>query len=834
MTSKNRDLGAMLTGVDELPVRYLPGQANSPLNYYVWRLLIASLLSFIPFVLLQYLPLGNAPWRIWLTAALGGAVCYHTVRFLMVKIKGRLFWLIWLGLALTAILISGNSELGFILAIAMSAVFLVFRQYKPYRHLTSRRRAGIFFIGLGALALLSFGWNLPVHEGSSWLGGLGINLLRFEVGFLRLFWIFSLLNLFLRMRLHFLRLQPKLMVSGLFIALVPMLIVVLLALISGWSILGESRVARGKAIFEEWATVVDRGASGETLHFDNHFAWKGSSPCQGNSYPEWLCGFVDLLEGKIPSTAPVVPQDDSDDDSDSRRLSLVLDGNSAGDTNLMPEVWAPADTTAYFQIGSELWLIRIRQGTGSRGSVRGFQVDEAAMTHLSEMLGAEAFISRNAEDLMLTDFDDSMTMAVIQDSLRQNLSVSGTLTAMAADSGGVFLRKRLPLGGSIPRLIYMGSDRFVTDNAWFKLTLTPACLMRQFDIRQNDFNQVILIMLLILAGLLLLVLLASMILGVRITTGITSAVKTLNRMTKQIAGGDLSSYVEIPSEDELGDLAHSFNEMTVAVKIGQREAVTRERLERELATAREIQERLLPHRAPELPGFEITGLSIPSRQVGGDYFDFLELPGDRLGIAIGDVSGKGIPAALLMSNLQASLQGQVIHPSSVAETVGRVNDLLVRSTDDHMFATFFYCLLDSGSGRLAMTNAGHNPPIHCRANGSMRMLDTGGLLLGMLPGQNYQQEMVQMEPGDVIVLYTDGITEAEGPLVVNDPATTDTDPESPEPEMFGEERLFNVIRGNLTLSADGIKEAILKAMGDFTRGEPQSDDITIVVIKRLR
>ncbi len=281
-----------------------------------------------------------------------------------------------------------------------------------------------------------------------------------------------------------------------------------------------------------------------------------------------------------------------------------------------------------------------------------------------------------------------------------------------------------------------------------------------------------------------------------------TAVHTLHRGTKALTAGQLDTVIDIPNEDELGDLAQSFNEMTKAIRQGREDALANERLTRELETARGIQERLLPAGEPELAGFEVTGASIPSREIGGDYFDFLIQGEDNLGVAIGDVSGKGMPAALLMSNLQASLHGQVLHPSTVAEVVGRVNDLIVLSTDPHMFATFFYGLLDVRRATLTCTNAGHNPPLLLRADGSLDELTTGGLLLGMLGEQAYKQDTVQLAPGEVIVLYTDGITEAVGPSAEED------DPEA----MFGEEALAEVVRRSAHLPAVGIKDAILDAV----------------------
>jgi len=339
---------------------------------------------------------------------------------------------------------------------------------------------------------------------------------------------------------------------------------------------------------------------------------------------------------------------------------------------------------------------------------------------------------------------------------------------------------------------------------------------------ENNLNQIALFTIVLLAGLFFVIELFAIFFGVRITEGFVSAVHSLHKGTKALAGGDLDAYIDIPNEDEFGDLAGSFNEMTVAIRQGRKDALAKEALTLEMATAREIQERLLPSEEPTISGFEVTGTSIPSREVGGDYFDFILTRDHKMGIAIGDVSGKGMPAALLMSNLQASLHGQVIHPSSVSEVVGRVNDLIVASTDTHMFATFFYGLLDTVAGTFTSTNAGHNPPMVFRSDGRLETLNSGGLLLGMLSDMKYKQETITLDPGDVVVLYTDGITEAVGPGVDEDNVEA----------MFGEEALEEVVRNSCHLPAVGIKEAILEAVSTHTEGVAQSDDITLVVVRR--
>ena len=176
-----------------------------------------------------------------------------------------------------------------------------------------------------------------------------------------------------------------------------------------------------------------------------------------------------------------------------------------------------------------------------------------------------------------------------------------------------------------------------------------------------------------------------------------------------------------------------------------------------------------------------------------------------------------------MANLQAGLHGQAVGPSEIASVISRMNDLLVRSTDINMFASFFYGVLDRNLSTFTSTNAGHNPPLHFQGNGDYKKLTANGLIIGFLPNQKYKQHTSKIDPGDVLVLYTDGITEA-----VRDVSDADKD------KYFEEERLVDVIKKNLDKSARDIQSAILKAISDFTAGAPQNDDITLVVIKRTK
>jgi sigma-B regulation protein RsbU (phosphoserine phosphatase) len=373
-------------------------------------------------------------------------------------------------------------------------------------------------------------------------------------------------------------------------------------------------------------------------------------------------------------------------------------------------------------------------------------------------------------------------------------------------------------------VVSLTSEKFVHRKTLLLIEVTLVHVLNELISQKNPFSLAVMIALLALAITMLIFEAFMFFFGVRITTSFTSAVRSLHRGTKRIAGGDLDTNIDIPNEDELGDLATSFNAMTKAVKKGREEAILRAHLESELDTARKIQEKLLPHEMPQLSGFEIAGTSIPSKQVGGDYFDFLDLGRGQLGIAIADVSGKGIPAALLMANLQASLHAQSLESEKVGEVANRINNLLVRSTDANMFVTFFYGLLDRHQSTFTSTNAGHNPPLLLRADQTMERLVEGGLVLGFLPNQTYMQQITTLQPGDILVLYTDGITEARVPEeeeVIGD-------------KLFGEDRLVQVVKDNVSLSAREIQSAILRSVSDHTKNTPQGDDITLVIIKRRK
>ena len=252
--------------------------------------------------------------------------------------------------------------------------------------------------------------------------------------------------------------------------------------------------------------------------------------------------------------------------------------------------------------------------------------------------------------------------------------------------------------------------------------------------------------------------------------------------------------------------------------------VAQERLRRELALAAEVQRRLLPERAPDSAAVELAGFCQPARGVGGDYYDFIAVDDRQLGVAVADVAGKGMAAALLMSTIQATLRSlsagsrpgpQPSHP--LADMVATLNRLLWNSTGAANYATFFYAQFDQATRRLSYVNAGHNPPLFFRAGqpDGFRQLSTGGTVVGIFEHCAYEQETVQMQRGDVLLAYTDGLSEA---LDVRG-------------EEFGEARVREALAETSHMSADESRDEIVRRVSEWCADAPQHDDLTFVVMK---
>jgi sigma-B regulation protein RsbU (phosphoserine phosphatase) len=247
------------------------------------------------------------------------------------------------------------------------------------------------------------------------------------------------------------------------------------------------------------------------------------------------------------------------------------------------------------------------------------------------------------------------------------------------------------------------------------------------------------------------------------------------------------------------------------------ERINRERMERELELATEIQQRFQPSAPPIVEGYEFQGISFSCYEIGGDYYDFIPRGDGTMLIALGDVSGKGTAAALLMSSLHAAIHGQVAAKTPLQEAIVSVNEYLAENTPANRFVTLFTAELNASTGMLRYINAGHNPPLVGRANGQIEQLSSGGLPLGIMPVAEYDVGEIMLNSGDVLVVYSDGVSEAN----------------NLQEEEFGLERLTQVVRSNLKATASGIRDKIESALSAFTGTAPANDDITLVIVKKL-
>ncbi len=246
------------------------------------------------------------------------------------------------------------------------------------------------------------------------------------------------------------------------------------------------------------------------------------------------------------------------------------------------------------------------------------------------------------------------------------------------------------------------------------------------------------------------------------------------------------------------------------------ERLIRERMERELELATEIQQSFQPAASPKLAGYELQGISFSCYEIGGDYYDFIKMDDGKMLIALGDVSGKGTAAALLMSSLHAAVHGQVAAKRTLSETVHAVNGYLSENTPSNRFVTLFIGELDPPTGVFKYINAGHNPPLVARLNGDIEKLTAGGLPLGLLSMAEYETGELKLESGESLVIYSDGVSEAN----------------NLREEEFGMERLIEVVKKNINASAAGIRDKVESALSAFTRTAPANDDITLVIVKK--
>jgi phosphoserine phosphatase RsbU/P len=377
-------------------------------------------------------------------------------------------------------------------------------------------------------------------------------------------------------------------------------------------------------------------------------------------------------------------------------------------------------------------------------------------------------------------------------------------------------------GDSLQPTLWDGSrERKEPDLALFYVSSRIVALNRQVLSSLGKYSSLYWTVFAVVGVIFLVIELISLIISWRLTRSITTTVDKLNEATERVKAGDFSHRINLPAYDQLTALGEAFDGMTASVQRLLRESLEKTRLEGELEIAREVQNRLFPQSAPEVAGLQLYGLCKPARMVSGDYYDFLRLGDARVALVVGDISGKGISAALLMATLQSALHAQfydghngspAVWPAETAEVVSRLNRQLYASTPREKYVTLFYGVYDGATRKLAYTNAGHLPPVLFRRDRIQR-LEGGGTVVGLFPSARYEQNEIEIEPGDLLLAFTDGMTE----------------PENNYGQEFGEARLLDVAQRARTSPPEVMMNEIYRAVSDWTGSPELQDDMTLVV-----
>jgi sigma-B regulation protein RsbU (phosphoserine phosphatase) len=370
------------------------------------------------------------------------------------------------------------------------------------------------------------------------------------------------------------------------------------------------------------------------------------------------------------------------------------------------------------------------------------------------------------------------------------------------------------------RLEVRALDTGDPDNHFVNLSPRPSSVINHLLTPFGSFASTILVSLLVTASAFLVVELAALVSSVQLTRSVTRTVHDLYTGTKTIEAGDFSHRIPIRTKDQLSELAGSFNSMTEHLERLIVEVKEKEKLESELEIARQVQAQLFPKGVPALRTLELAGQCNPGRIVSGDYYDFISVDARSTALVIGDISGKGISAALLMASMQSALHAQLtsdgIGIPSTATLVSRLNRQLYESTSPEKYATFYCGVYDDESGQLRYTNAGHLPPILIRLGKASR-LEANGTVVGMFPDFPYEQNLIELQRGDLLAAFTDGITECE----------------DRSGDQFGDARLIELLTRNVDRPLDEIIQIITQSVHEWAHDLDNQDDTTVLLARRV-
>ncbi|HUE52500.1 MAG TPA: SpoIIE family protein phosphatase [Terriglobales bacterium] len=637
------------------------------------------------------------------------------------------------------------------------------------------------------------------------------------------------------------RLRNRLIVTYVFIGVIPVALLASMAFITVYLFAGQfanfvvtsdlnsrlrSLEAVNAAIANELAARVERGqpATAESLEgLKRHDpAWARRKICAwSDEKPLPLCGGVtpDALPfGRAPSVSPQFGAIVSDGNKLHLRSVTTLSFGSRKLTVISSE---PLDRQLLEVIAADLGEITLYAMTAS-------PTDTQTPPTSAESQKDEGVAVRNGPDGVVMDSRRGQVLRPIL--------TAGSLPA----SSGIFDRE-ITFGTPLPVVNWANGEQQKAA-ALLRVQTRPSVLYARLFAALGDFAKGVEYVLLFSAIVFAIIELLALWIGTRLTRTVTAAVAQLYDATKHINQGDFSHRIPVKSSDQLATLANSFNSMTTSIEKLVQEQKQKQRLENELAIAQEVQAQLFPQHISQLASLEVYGFCRPARTVSGDYYDFLTVDSDKLLLAVGDISGKGISAALLMATIHSavraySLEGTPIlrEPMAVgagggsgkrlvsgshggevspATLLSLLNHQLYQSTPAEKYATLFLGTYDEADRKLTYSNGGHLPPIILSEDGALRRLDHGGTVVGLFERVSYEEASIHLRRGEIFLAYSDGVTEPENDF-----------------GEFGEQRLIELVQENRHLPLTRITEIVTAAVDDWIGDQEQPDDVTLVLAR---
>ncbi len=660
-------------------------------------------------------------------------------------------------------------------------------------------------------------------------------------------------------------LRNKLVLTYLLIGLAPVVLFVTLVLISSYIAAGQFSIHLVETRVQAELERLNVKNTGTLLHIGEGTSGDPLTP--GTERPN-------LPRRMTVAKPPSPPKED---------VSLFVNGRSLSEANpqehsrrpLGLPPWALHLPRAEFHgvvlDNGDLFLVSVRQQRLADGQELSIEssipVTADTMTELAEGIGRAGLIAvmtgnsdaaaESASRAAATRAAGRSTAAgdAHPDRLRQDIARSSSIFGGTDPPGVNALDFRVRFQSTLPVTNW---DTGEPDNIPIEVNSRPSLLYRQLfgGSLSGITTRVIRISLFALCVLFALIEVLALSMAARLSRTITASVSDLYQATRSVDRGDLTHRVGVEHDDQLGELGQSFNRMTSSLQRLLLEQQEKERMQNELSIAQEVQANLFPRQNHGLPKLEVHGICRPARSVSGDYYDFITFherahnghalgPETGLGIALGDISGKGISAALLMATLHSAVRAYrfaseelVFSESAVAgllasrdasnatgtgelfESPGRIlallNRHLYRSTQPEKYATLFLAYYDVPRARLTYSNAGQLPPLIICRDGTVRRLDKGGTVVGLMDGMQYVEDMVSLDPGDILVAYSDGVTEPENDF-----------------GDFGEERLIEVVQRYRDEPLDVISAQVMQALDAWIGAEEQPDDITLVLARQL-